>query len=493
MWANPLTPVDRRSVFILVLLGAVSGLAFQGSRGLYESTEGRYAEVGREMAETGRYLEPTLGYAPHWTKPPLTYWAIAAGIHLVGRNAWGARFFNAIAFCLTVLLVALAGASIWDARTGYIAGLVYVSSALPAAGAAVLTTDTFLTLWEVLAVAAYATAYRARNTTTHRHWVRLMWLAFGLGFFTKGPPALLPLGALIVFHTVFRRPFRLADIPGVLMFLVTGFWWYAVVIGRHHELLDYFVGEEIVARSATGHFHRNPQWYAPFFQFLPALVAGPGVWIYAFARTAAREHLFDPRRLWAPVRERRAAGALLLLWFVIPLIVFSVSKSRLILYVLPLYAPLALVIARGHVRRATAPDRSALKIALVGVALIVSFKAYAPRYDYAKDISRLARAAEKAAPSPRPCMLVGESGLYGLQFYLDGRVERLSMTGSQPWSDGRLDTRIERLRRDGPLPAAFVPSGARVSILESALEAAGLVHTRRKIGKWTLVVADRPR
>ena len=74
---------------VMLALALLVGFSFQGSRGLYETTEGRYVEVAREMVETGNWIEPTLGYRPHWAKPPLTYWAIAGGIKLLGVNEWG--------------------------------------------------------------------------------------------------------------------------------------------------------------------------------------------------------------------------------------------------------------------------------------------------------------------------------------------------------------------------------------------------------------------
>ena len=57
------------------------------------------------MGERGAYLEPTINYRPHWTKPPMTYWAILAGMEILGKNEWGVRLGNAVAFCLTVALV----------------------------------------------------------------------------------------------------------------------------------------------------------------------------------------------------------------------------------------------------------------------------------------------------------------------------------------------------------------------------------------------------
>src|SRR5678815_2945447 len=58
-------PVDRRSWILLTFLALFVSLAFQGTRGLYDPSEGRYAEVAREMRASGNYLEPVLAHHPH--------------------------------------------------------------------------------------------------------------------------------------------------------------------------------------------------------------------------------------------------------------------------------------------------------------------------------------------------------------------------------------------------------------------------------------------
>src|SRR5437870_4481556 len=63
----------KKSVFLLAL--AIFVLFFKlGTRGLNEPDEGRYAEVGREMAASGDWLVPRLNGVEHFSKPPVTYW-----------------------------------------------------------------------------------------------------------------------------------------------------------------------------------------------------------------------------------------------------------------------------------------------------------------------------------------------------------------------------------------------------------------------------------
>ena len=228
------------SLLLLLSLNLLVSLSFQGSRGLYETTEGRYAESAREMVESGNYLEPTLAYRPHWTKPPMTYWAIAGGLKLIGMNEWGVRLYNSVAFIFTALTVTAIGTILWNRATGILSGLIYTTSFFTVLSSFAVSTDTLLALWEVSAVFCYLKAAHPKTKPGHR-WIMGMWLFFGLGFLTKGPPALLPLLPIVFWH--FRQPERpiLVTPFSILLFFIVGFGWYLLVCYRYPNLLQYFL------------------------------------------------------------------------------------------------------------------------------------------------------------------------------------------------------------------------------------------------------------
>ena len=89
--------------FLAAFLAVCAAFMGNMNRGLMETTEGRYAECAREMVETGNYLEPTLNYAPHWTKPPMAYWSMAAGIKILGNTEAGVRLASGLAFLILVI------------------------------------------------------------------------------------------------------------------------------------------------------------------------------------------------------------------------------------------------------------------------------------------------------------------------------------------------------------------------------------------------------
>jgi 4-amino-4-deoxy-L-arabinose transferase-like glycosyltransferase len=138
---------------ILIIIGlSIYCFAFQGARGLYEPDEGRYTAVAMEMLRQGNWLEPHLHREqPHWTKPPLTYWTIAASVTFLGRNEFAARLVSSLSFFFSTYLVYLLG-QLFLERRAWLAPLVYSSFLFPAVASNIITTDGLLTLWETSAI-----------------------------------------------------------------------------------------------------------------------------------------------------------------------------------------------------------------------------------------------------------------------------------------------------------------------------------------------------
>ncbi len=432
--------LSRKTRNALIVVGLFGyALVFQGSRGLWEPDEGRYTAVALEMLGSGDWLHPRLLGEEHLSKPPLTYWAIAASVRLLGRNEWAARLPDALAFVATTLMVYALARRLCPACP-WLPALIYATFGATYVSANAITTDTLLTLWETLAVWGFVAWWWGGG----RRWpVVVMWLAFGLAFMTKGPPGLLPLLPVVVFAVWRRgevRPRSLFHPIGVLLFLAVGLWWFALLAVEEPERLSYWLSHE-VARRLAGEHRRNPRWYDAFRVYLPFMLAGTLPWTMALLRgipCAARVVARAWRRRPLPGDDAKAFA---LVWFALPLAVFAVVPSRLPLYVLPLFVPLALL---GGMRLGERALRGRLARALlfVWVTALVGVKGAGALYGElslryahkglraAEDSRVLARRIRVAAGGePDQIVFVGSTPFYGLRLYLRSPVGRIRVSG----------------------------------------------------------------
>jgi 4-amino-4-deoxy-L-arabinose transferase-like glycosyltransferase len=328
------------------------GLLFQDVRGVWEPSEGRYVCVANEMLRTHDYINPQLNdHSPHWTKPPLTYWAIAGCMKLFGHNTFAVRLPGAIAFLGTLLLIFPIG-KIFNPKQPWMPAIIYGTFLFPFAASNIVTTDGILALFETMAVACFASAYWSSGPKfIQNHGALMGWAALGLGFMTKGPPSLLPLLAFAVFYLLSgknKKNIRLLK-PGwgVPLFGVIGGTWYIYVMAEHPDLFHYFFSNEIAGRIFSGQHQRNPQWYGAIAIYVPTLLAGTLPWSIdvwkGFTGIINKNRLDEAKEGPAGAEKDR----FLLFWFFIPLVVFFISRSRLALYLLPLFVPLSIAAARG--------------------------------------------------------------------------------------------------------------------------------------------------
>ncbi len=99
-----------------------------GYRSLWGS-EGRWAEIAREMMLSGDYFHPTINYEPYFDKPLFTYWVIVGTAWVTGSlNEFAARFPGALAGLVTLWAAISLGTRLFSRRAGYFAAWILLTS-----------------------------------------------------------------------------------------------------------------------------------------------------------------------------------------------------------------------------------------------------------------------------------------------------------------------------------------------------------------------------
>jgi 4-amino-4-deoxy-L-arabinose transferase-like glycosyltransferase len=250
---------------------------------------------------------------------------------------------------------------------------VTASSALYAIVGHLLTLDMALSFFMSASVFAFALAQREPEETGRRRWMLLAWAAAALAVLSKGlVGVVLPVGAVgayVLLERDWRLLSRLYLVRGGLLFLAIAAPWFVLVSLANPEFPHFFFIHEHFERFLTKEHDR----YQPLWYFLPVLLLGVVPWVVslfpalraAWTRTAAPG--FQARRF-------------LLVWCAVVFVFFSVSSSKLLAYILPLFPALALLLG-DHLRSAGRGVLLAQAViaALLGAALAVA-ATQAPAY-----------------------------------------------------------------------------------------------------------------
>ncbi len=413
-------------LLLTILLALAFVLPFQGTRHLWGTDEGRYSAVAMEMLDSGDWLMPHRhpDY-PHYSKPPLTYWALASSMAVFGKNEWALRLPAALAFALTIGCAFAIGKRLQPERPWW-PPLVVAGTAMTFLAANAVSTDPLLSAFETLGMTGVILAWRGETERIARRGALIVGLGFGLAFLTKGPPGLIPLIPTLWFYWRSHEDFRASPFnwKTLAIWAPIALSWFVAVIVLYPDLqlLRYYLGYETYGRIFTDVQDRHPQWYGWINAYGPVALFGALPWTLVLAWDALRRRS-QPN---APINDTdRAVSRFLLLWMFVGLAVFCIARSRLSIYALPLLVPFALWVAQRT--RHVAITRTGKILLALWFALLLTAKIGAAYNDLGKDTSTLADTIRAQVHEPvSEIIFVDETALYGVRVYLGTTVLRAS-------------------------------------------------------------------
>ncbi len=332
--------LSKRTWIVLALVMTIVWFSELGVRKLQHPDEGRYAEIAREMVASGNWVTPRLNGIKYFEKPALQYWLTAASFEAFGISEWTARLPTALAGFLTIVAIGWAGAVLASPAVGVYSAAVLASCLWHFGISHILTLDALLSFWLALALVGFLLAQRSDASPRSRERMMLLaYVATAAGILTKGVVALAIPGTTLILYSLATRDFapwrRLHIAKGLPLLLVLTVPWFVLVSMRNPEFARFFFIHEHIDRFLTKELKRpGPWWY-----FVPMLLAGLLPWTGVFLwrlKASWRDAAVDPGGFsWA---------RFCLIWSAFILVFFSVSKSKLPSYILPIFPAAALVL-----------------------------------------------------------------------------------------------------------------------------------------------------
>ena len=307
---------------------------------LLDKTEARYAEISRLMYETGEWVVLQIDYGePFWAKPPFSTWLSAISFKLLGVNEMAARLPS---FLLSLLLIVLIIQLIKRKNiSNYLPAFILLSTPEFLIHTGVVSTDSSLAFAVTLIMLSF---WKAITADKVNFWSYLFFIGIGIGILSKGPIVLILTAPPILFWSFLkagRLRMIMAKLPwisGLLLTLIISIPWFVLVERRSPGFFDYFVVGEHFNRffksGWNGDLYGRPKSepIGKIWVYL-MLFAFPWIQIVIYSLWKNRKRIFKDS--WV---------SFLVFWLLWTPLFFTFSSNILHTYILPVMAPMALLI-----------------------------------------------------------------------------------------------------------------------------------------------------
>lgn len=475
----------KRSDFWLLALAAVllSRMIGMVLFPFVDTTEPRYAEIARLMAETGDWITPWFKPGtPFWGKPPLSFWSQALSIRLFGASEFALRLPAWIATIGIAWLTYRLAREFWGQRIAHWAVLVFATMALTYISAGAVMTDTFLVFGTSLSLISFALAVSGHGL----YWRWLFFAGLVIGLLSKGPLALvltgMPIGLWAL--TSKRLPQTLHALPwcrGILLTLALSAPWYILAELKTPGFIDYFiVGEHIKrfldpgwAGDLYGSAHDQPKGMVWLFwvwaSFPWGILALSGLAITAY------------RRRLGPTLARAFSDRptlFLILCAATPMLFFSLAGNTLWTYVLPSLPFSAILIARWSSTFDSPAAKQGRNLALALVPVLVTVFVVLASYGLKplKTEKRLVDTYQKQNSSTDSSLFYIDRVPFSARYYSRGEATAIS--------ESALTKRLQT--RDGSTLYLAAPRDWSADRIDGIVGASREVMNNRRYRLWAL-------
>ncbi len=354
---------DSLILFIVIGLFFCIGL---GARPYITPSEARYIEIPRQMLATGDFLTPHINGVQYFEKPPLFYWLQTLFLSF-GSSEFFGRIATTLVVTLTCLVTYATGRLLYGRRAGLLSASALTTSVMGYGLSRVAMLDAPVTLFLTCTIASFIAAQR----TEQKKFYYFMYISAALAVMTKGLigiviPAMV-IGSWIALTKNWKILKEARLFTGTLLFLAIATPWHILMAIKHPEFADFYFINEHFTRFLTDEHRRT----APWWLFIVVTLAGAMPWILLFTPlqligrilfiisiysannvdtkyfedNADKKQNTGDKSFCSDMRDKEDS-LFLNIWIILPLIFFSLSHSKLIPYIFPIFPPIFILIGK---------------------------------------------------------------------------------------------------------------------------------------------------
>ncbi|MBI5039112.1 MAG: phosphatase PAP2 family protein [Nitrospirae bacterium] len=328
-------------------IAALSVLLFffqLGGPSLFDVDEAVYAESAREMVTTGDWITPQYNYANRYDKPVLFYWLISSAYKLFGVSEFAARFWSAVFGCGIVVMSYYFLCRVGERRWGVLSAIILATSLEVILLSHAAITDMTLALFMTASLFCLFLGHTAGEGSAKRGWYWGLYLNMALAVLTKGPVGIVIPGLVIILFLFYTGRIReglreMSLFSGGAIFLLVALPWYVIEIGINGwEYIDaFFIKHNFTRYTGVVSGHG-----APIYYFIPVILLAFFPWSAFLPYSLIKS--FRVVRSKGNLTHKDQAVLFASLWFLTVFVFFSISKTKLPGYILPLSPAIAILV-----------------------------------------------------------------------------------------------------------------------------------------------------
>lgn len=311
-----------------------------GNYALMDVDETRYVSMARDMFHSKDFLTLYLNGEYFFEKPPLYFWGECLSFAIFGKiNEFTARFPVALYGTLSTLIVYFTGKKIVSRRFGFISAVILATTLEFVMLAKFAILDIVVTTCVGFSVMfGFLTQFVQDKNKKYFWW--LFYIFSGLAVMAKGIPGFVVPFAVMFFVTIanktFKQVFRPQYIlPGFLLFFLIVVPWHLIMFKIHDPLFfrEYIIKHHLERFLNSNEINREQPFYFYFITVLWGLIP----WVFSAIAVGITKLKSFKKFAVENLSDRHKFLLFNVIAFVVTMLFFSSSSTKLITYILPVY------------------------------------------------------------------------------------------------------------------------------------------------------------